>query len=78
MKLQTRALIYFAANPDEVLNTKDMEVKWGLDPVRLTDALRQLVNTGMLVKSRRRDEESGSGRRTYYEAGPELKKELGL
>lgn len=77
MRTIYRAVIFFARNPEEELSTEDMQVKWGLTNLEVRNNLRQAVREGLVSRVRVRDGSSRSGMRTYYQAGPVLKKEVG-
>lgn len=78
VRLHHKALIWFAANPDEWLTIQDIKDKWGGTIDNINSGLRYACDAGLLTKTRYPDDTSGNGRRTRYEAGPAIRLVLGL
>jgi hypothetical protein len=70
-----RVLVFFAANPEEELTTKDIEVKFGfLSMASVTDSLRRFRVAGYLEC----DGRGGPGNCATWRAGPTLLREIGV
>lgn len=73
-----RALVFFAANPEEELAATDVAAKFGIPIEDVSHTFRAVVVAGWLARERRVSPHSPSGVRTFYMAGPRLRKELGI
>ena len=79
MTLAQKALVYFSANPHEMLTTEDIKIKWGTANIEaVTAGLPHLVESGWLTKKTIYDRTSRNGRRAEYSAGPKILAELGI
>lgn len=77
IRLRDRLLMWFSANPDEELASRDVAARWGVTLDQCRFAASSLAREGFVSRELRVEKESRSGRSLYLSAGPELLRELG-
>ena len=77
MTIVTTVCVFFAANPDEALNSDDIETKWGMCSDSTRRSLQYACHKGWLVRTRTPDQNARQRWRWVYTAGPRLLQEIG-